>query len=241
MVVQGQGVAMANETAAVGGAPIVHAIKTDGKPQRAYRYRSVRALGYTVLAVELVYVLCLAVQIVALGRLLQQAGPDVSATMDTAVAAGGANALILGFGALVGLAALVIAYVTSAFWIYNTACNARAFGAQNLQVSPGWAVGFYFIPIMSFFKPFQAIEEIWDASVVPSSLRTPLLLRFWWGAWLITNFAGAVTARIPDLPLAVQIAQTSFDVVAVTLFATVVWRITRMQSTRVRDVAQVFA
>ena len=51
---------------------------------------------------------------------------------------------------------LLLTYVVACFWIYNAACNARAFGARGLQISPGWAVGLYFDPGHVLFKPFQA-------------------------------------------------------------------------------------
>jgi hypothetical protein len=95
---------------------------------------------------------------------------------------------------------------------------------------------------MCLFKPFQAMEEIWEASVSPASWqaqRTPGLLRVWWGAWLLTNLVGAVVSRLDGLGL--QAFAAAFDLVAVVLFLTIVWRVTRMQGARTNDVAQVFA
>jgi hypothetical protein len=43
--------------------------------------------------------------------------------------------------------------------------NARALGATGMRFTPGWCVGWYFVPIMNLFRPYQAMKEIWMASV----------------------------------------------------------------------------
>ena len=73
-------------------------------------------------------------------------------------------------------------------WIYRANHNARQLGAADMRFTPGWAVGWYFIPIAWFWKPYQAMTEIWRASVSPSDWgATPVspLLRWWWGLWIV--------------------------------------------------------
>jgi hypothetical protein len=218
---------MADESAATGAPPLVNAIQTDRKPERVYKYRSVTGLGYAVLGLGGVYGLCLLAEI---ALTLQSPDADLAPSPALAIAL------------LARLLFLLLTYVVACFWIYNAACNARAFGAKGLQITPGWAVGWYFIPVMCLFKPFQGMAEIWEASVSPASWqaqRTPGLLRVWWGAWLLTNLVGAVVSRFDGLRL--QALAAAFDVVAVVLFLTIVWRVTQMQGARTNDVAQVFA
>ncbi|MDA7888799.1 DUF4328 domain-containing protein, partial [Akkermansiaceae bacterium] len=45
-------------------------------------------------------------------------------------------------------------------WVRRANINSRGFGAANMNFSPGWSIGFYFIPILNLFKPFQAMKEI---------------------------------------------------------------------------------
>jgi hypothetical protein len=224
---------MTDESAAAGEAPLVHAIQIDRKPERVYRYRSVSVLGYAVLALGACYGLSLLTSIVFI----------LGSTAESfQVAAGDAANPGLAVAILARLLFLMLTYVVAAFWIFNAACNARAFGAKGLQISPGWAVGWYFVPIMGLFKPFQGMEEIWGASVSPTlwqAQRTPVLLRFWWGAWLLTNLIGTVISRFDEMSL--QAFGAAFDLVAVALFLTVVWQVTRMQGARPHEVAQVFA
>lgn len=76
-------------------------------------------------------------------------------------------------------------------WIVRAARNVRALGATGFRVSPGWAVGWYFVPFAFFYMPFVAMNEIWKASGSPEDwqeLRTPIRLRLWWFLWLAPYF-----------------------------------------------------
>ena len=136
---------MADESAAAGAAPLVQAIQTDRTPVRVYRYRSVNALGYAVVGLGVCYGFSLLATIIFV---LQSLAPAASlqASADTA----SSN---LAIAVLARLLLLLLTYIAAGFWIFNAACNARAFGAKGLQISPGWAVGWYFVPIMWLFKP----------------------------------------------------------------------------------------
>ena len=76
-------------------------------------------------------------------------------------------------------------------WIYRANYNARQLGAADMRFTPGWAVGWYFIPIAWFWMPYLAMREIWRASVNPSDLgAAPVwpLLRWWWGLWIVPSW-----------------------------------------------------
>jgi hypothetical protein len=103
---------------------------------------------------------------------------------------------------LAGLFQLLVFIVTGIpflMWIHRANRNARALGAQGMQFTPGWSVGWYFIPVLNLWKPYQAMKEIWQASHNPFSWRSepiPSLLGNWWGLWLLTNFLGQMTFRL---------------------------------------------
>lgn len=66
-----------------------------------------------------------------------------------------------------GIFYLVVYIITSVLflrWVYVSNRNARALGASDMQHSPGWSVGWYFIPIATLWKPYQAMKEIYKAS-----------------------------------------------------------------------------
>ena len=66
---------------------------------------------------------------------------------------------------------------------------------------------------MALFKPLQAMEEIYQASVSPLSWRKehiPTLLRLWWACWLAAGISGYIailisrgSSSIPDLIAAI--------------------------------------
>src|SRR5688572_6359973 len=67
---------------------------------------------------------------------------------------------------LVFFVLFVIATVFWCMWVYRTYRNLPALGAEGLNYSPGWAVGYYFIPVLNLFRPFQVMRETWRASDV---------------------------------------------------------------------------
>ncbi|MBO9698356.1 MAG: DUF4328 domain-containing protein [Sphingopyxis sp.] len=97
-----------------------------------------------------------------------------------------------GLGALyfgVGLADLSLALITSVIfcmWIYRAAANLRSARVPGLAFTPGWAVGWNFVPFANFFKPYQAMSQIWSASHgddPDDRYRGQMLLACWWGLW----------------------------------------------------------
>ena len=87
---------------------------------------------------------------------------------------------------LVGIAQVLVLLISGFLilrWIYIANFNARQLGAAGMVFSPGWSVGWYFIPFANLWKPYQAMKEIWLASSNPQSWKNqPVapLLRWWW-------------------------------------------------------------
>ncbi|WP_163932494.1 DUF4328 domain-containing protein [Paraferrimonas sp. SM1919] len=86
-------------------------------------------------------------------------------------------------------------------WIYLANQNVRELGAENLEYTPGWSVGYFFIPILSLWKPYQAMKQLWQASQSPADWQnqsTPGLLSIWWTLWLVGNALGQVIFRLAN-------------------------------------------
>lgn len=102
---------------------------------------------------------------------------------------------IFGFTTLSGLACMILFGV----WIVRSGKNAwlfshlarlpdysrPGFSPPFLENTPGWAVGWYFIPIANFWKPYAAMKEIVSASSVREVLSAPLLPT-WWTLWIVS-------------------------------------------------------
>jgi hypothetical protein len=86
-----------------------------------------------------------------------------------------------------------ITAISFLMWIYRANSNLRNIGVKDLEFTPGWSIGWYFIPIAFLWKPYQAMKEIWQASKNPNNWKNEkgsLVLRWWWAFWLIDNFVG---------------------------------------------------
>ena len=97
-----------------------------------------------------------------------------------------------GLSAIVYLFSLPLYLVLFLMWVHRTNRNAHVL-APSFDMSPAWAVGWFFVPIASLVKPFEGLEKTWNISTDPTRWRsrdTPTLLRVWWGLFLATNFVG---------------------------------------------------
>lgn len=73
-----------------------------------------------------------------------------------------------------------------------------------LQYTEGWAAGAWFVPILSLFRPFQIMKEMYVetnsiiASFNSSNLKTNKIFPFvsiWWTLWIINSILGQVIFR----------------------------------------------
>jgi hypothetical protein len=149
--------------------------------------------------------------------------------------------------AVIFLVSVITTIIVFGRWIYLANRNSRALGATGMEFTPGWAVGWYFVPIFTLWKPFQAMREIWKTSKNPlqwQSERTNPILGWWWFAWIISNMLGQVsfrmTMRADDVATlsaatTVGIVEDISFIFLTCLALTLVTRISRMQIERYRD------
>ena len=139
------------------------------------------------------------------------------------------------------LVVLITTFVFVGRWIYFSAKNLRAFGATGLTIRPGWAVGWYFVPIANLWKPYQAMKEIWQASSEPmdwQNQRVSGLMPAWWALWIISNVADRATFRLANdattlddfqFAATVSIASGCINIALSVVFLTLIIRITELQ------------
>ena len=102
---------------------------------------------------------------------------------------------------IIGLFQFSIAIATIilfAMWIYRANFNARQLGAKNMKFTPGWSVGYYFIPFLNLWRPYQAMKEIWKASQNPTTWEDEergAILPWWWFFFLIAGMLGNASFR----------------------------------------------
>ena len=146
---------------------------------------------------------------------------------------------------IIGIAYIVLLLATSVVvlvWIYGANRNAHSLGAAGMRFTPGWAVGWYFIPIFNLWKPYQAMKEIWKASADPGNwhaqLRSPLL-PWWWFIWIVScivaNAMFRYTLKAEELDelinaSGISIASDALDVPLDLVLIAIIDRIWRMQA-----------
>ena len=123
----------------------------------------------------------------------------VYTSQELAIAAGEANDARQGIVGILQLIIVVVSGILILNWIYRSHYNARQLGATEMAFTPGWSIGWYFIPIANLWKPYQAMKEIWKASSNPQSWNSQSvssLLPWWWFFWIISNMFGNASFRL---------------------------------------------
>jgi len=150
---------------------------------------------------------------------------------------------------LIGLAQIGLYTVTviiAAFWINRASHNARSLGAKGMTFTPGWAVGWHFVPIANLWKPYEAMKEIWQCSQSPLNWQSqPInaLLPIWWTFWIVCSLLGNFMFRasmgakdIPELQAVtiLNIISSLLDIPLSLIFMALITQIYRMQSSQIQ-------
>lgn len=104
--------------------------------------------------------------------------------------------------AAVSIAALGLYIITAiifGIWIVRAHKNLHAFGIQRLSYTPGWALGWFFVPFLNLVRPFQAMKELWQAShggAEWDKSSSAKLVNIWWCLWLLNSVYGTLIARL---------------------------------------------
>ena len=134
-------------------------------------------------------------------------------------------------------------------WLYRCYTNLAALKSGSPEYTPGWAVGWWFIPFANLIKPLGVVRDLWNESdpdfdpelnFLSNSVGTPALLGWWWAFWLLSNFSANISGRFTDLESAGGIQTFSIGLIIASLFGIaaaalailVVKNITRRQEAR---------
>lgn len=97
------------------------------------------------------------------------------------------------------IALYIITAIVFATWIYAASRNCHAVSSNKLEYSPGWSIGWFFIPIFNLFKPYMAMRQTWNISGSPQGQPDapgPVLLKAWWLLFLFENSAARIAFRM---------------------------------------------
>lgn len=132
--------------------------------------------------------------------------------------------LLVGLVALAKLPVYVFGVVTFLMWLYRCYVNLPFLRSENTEFSPGWAVGWWFIPFANLVKPFQAVRTVWSESdpdfdpnfgfLSTTQAGAPGYMAFWWATWLLSNFASNIAGNLfdPERPETYEASSWAFIV-----------------------------
>jgi hypothetical protein len=147
----------------------------------------------------------------------------------------------------VALGMLLATLLVFGTWIVRAHRNLPALGAENLDIRPGWALGYFFVPIANLWKPYTAMRTLWQASHHAPRWDledAPWWLVAWWVLWLVSAVLGrlvfsAVThaATLDELVdmTKLTIASSIVDLVVDGVAALLVYRIWKAQRTQYEE------
>ena len=117
-------------------------------------------------------------------------------------------------GSVVWIASIVsiVTWVSWLVWQHRAQANAWAMPSSTRpRMTPGWAVGWWFVPVANLFMPFLGVRELArrsSAGAGEDRRSSHLVLATWWLCWIAATllsiggfgaFFGEVFSRIADV------------------------------------------
>jgi hypothetical protein len=86
----------------------------------------------------------------------------------------------------------IISAVTFIQWFRRAYFNLHSL-VPNLTFTEGWAAGSWFVPMISFFRPFQIMVELYNKTIEKLEERKLIenqnfdisFLKLWWALWIL--------------------------------------------------------
>lgn len=97
-----------------------------------------------------------------------------------------------------------VAYLASlvlfCFWVHRSYANLVPLGSMRMRFTPGWAVGYFFIPVVVFVRGVQVMRDLWiDSQPLPvggsspeTLVRRAPLVGWWWAMWIVTMLSSRI-------------------------------------------------
>lgn len=122
----------------------------------------------------------------------------------------------------------IVSFVLFLIWFHRAYKNLPSLGASELRFTPRWAVIWWFIPILNFWKPYQVTVEIMKSSdpiagktdsEARKRMKRPNLILIWWVFQYITlvvAIAAGISNALSQMPGSINSSGTP-DLFSLTL------------------------
>jgi len=152
-----------------------------------------------------------------------------AAKLTAAQAAGGVDESYEAFDGLqrifgfMQISLFLVTAILFLMWVHQGYKNLTALEAVEMRFTPGWAVGYFFIPFLNIIRGYEVVADLWKASGQEArnegglgwkKLAVPGLLTIWWVAWLVSGFIGrqvaAAAIRADSIDALLHVSRISF-------------------------------
>lgn len=133
-----------------------------------------------------------------------------------------ANDILEALLGLVYMVAFIISIVMFIRWFRRAYYNLHL-KTEYLKYSEGWAAGAWFVPVLSLFRPYEIMKELYvetDCILVEraenyTSKNNNTIIGFWWALWIISSFIGNIIFRssLDDQTINGMINDTQINIV----------------------------
>jgi hypothetical protein len=105
--------------------------------------------------------------------------------------------------------AIILLAIAFWCWISRTVDNEPPLAAGTPRDSPRWSIGWWFVPIANFWRPYLVVREAWDRLSIPARPAGGRIVETWWvtllGGFFVGKAAQFLVSGVHDWK-AVQIA-----------------------------------
>lgn len=175
------------------------------QPNSHFGFRSAKGLStFAVIGLSLLAICAVLSGIVGLAQLIS---PDTAIDLDDAEPAS-VWLLLQGVVYLFQFPVYIATVIGFLMWVHRAHSNLQFLRPEQLNFTPGWAVGWWFIPFANLVKPFQAVREIWSesdpdatpgGSIFSAAMHSaPTYMAAWWGFWIVSNILANITSNVYD-------------------------------------------
>ena len=107
--------------------------------------------------------------------------------------------------AVIYLIAFVISGVTFIQWFRRAYFNLHQ-KVNHLSHTEGWAAGSWFVPIISLYRPYQIMKELYQETkglltskgfTIGETISTSSV-GLWWALWILSNVIGQLSFKYPS-------------------------------------------
>lgn len=158
-------------------------------------------LGRWLQRLLILYVVLLGVETLgALAAIVALAGAESLEPGSSRLQLAGLSLLSIAYSAYAEIGVFVLIAILFLRFLYKAVQQAKSFTTPFTYVSPGWAVGYWFIPIMNLYRTFEVVKALSKACGQQAGgegkpVVGEQLLSAWWALFLISNGAGWALGR----------------------------------------------